>query len=223
MENASKALIMAASVLIAIVIIGAFMLMMSNLTDYQEKSYQSTADAQTTEFNNQYVTYVRDDVRGSDMISLMNKVVDYNSRKTVEGYTEMQVTITISSDIRKNLTYDGTNRLVTSNTYTEDTIDKIVGQPTSVTNSISGGKIRDIEDKYQQKYANQLSSEIANIETILKDKTLNTTKKQNEAFDEEQWFPKTAESDRLAPPATPPHRTPPTQSQTPPSNSTWCG
>ena len=194
MENASKALIMAASVLIAIVIIGAFMLMMSNLTDYQEKSYQSTADAQTTEFNNQYVTYVRDDVRGSDMISLMNKVVDYNSRKTVEGYTEMQVTITISSDIRKNLTYDGTNRLGTSNTYTEDTIDKIVGQPTSVTNSISGGKIRDIEDKYQQKYANQLSSEIANIETILKDKTLNTTKKQNEAFDEEQWLPKTAES-----------------------------
>ena len=194
MENASKALIMAASVLIALVIIGAFMLMMSNLTDYQDKSYQSTADAQTTEFNNQYVTYARDNVRGSDMISLMNKVVDYNSRKTVEGYTEMQVTITISSDIRKNLTYDGTNRLVTSNTYTEDTIDKIVGQPTSVTNSISGGKIRDIEDKYQQKYANQLSSEIANIETILKDKTLNTTKKQNEAFDEEQWLPKTAES-----------------------------
>ena len=40
MENASKALIMAASVLIALVIIGAFMLMMSNLTDYQDQSYQ---------------------------------------------------------------------------------------------------------------------------------------------------------------------------------------
>ena len=36
MENASRALIMAASVLIAIVIISAFILMMSNLTSYQE-------------------------------------------------------------------------------------------------------------------------------------------------------------------------------------------
>ncbi len=194
MENASKALLMAASVLIALVIIGAFMLMMSNLTDYQDKSYQSTADAQTTEFNNQYITYAKDDVRGSDMISLMNKVVDYNDRKTAEGYTQMQINITISSDIRKNLTYDGQNRLVTANTYTEDTIDDIVGQPTSITNSISGGKIRDIENKYQQKYANQLSSEISNIETILKDKTLDTTSKKNQAFDEEKWLPKNAET-----------------------------
>lgn len=194
MENASKALLMAASVLIALVIIGAFMLMMSNLTDYQDKSYQSTADAQTTEFNNQYITYAKDDVRGSDMISLMNKVVDYNNRKTAEGYTEMQINITISSDIRKNLTYDGKNRLVTANTYTEDTIDDIVGQPTSITNSISGGKIRDIENKYQQKYANQLSSEISNIETILKDKTLDTTSKKNQAFDQEKWLPKNAET-----------------------------
>ena len=76
MENASKALLMAAGVLIALVIVGAFMLMMSSLTDYQEKSYQSKADAQTTEFNNQYTGYIRDDIRGSDMFSLMNKVLD---------------------------------------------------------------------------------------------------------------------------------------------------
>ena len=81
MENASKALLMAAGVLISLVIIGAFMLMMSNLTDYQEKSYQSKADAQTVDFNNQYVTYDRENVRGSDMVSLMNNNGDRNGNK----------------------------------------------------------------------------------------------------------------------------------------------
>ena len=130
------------------------------------------------------------------MISLMNKVVDYNSRKIPEGYTKMQVKITISKDIRTNLAYDRQNRLIIEPTgvYTEENISDIVGQPTSITNSISGGKIRDIENKYQQKYANQLSSEISNIETILKDKTLDTTSKKNQAFDQEKWLPKNAET-----------------------------
>ena len=38
MENASKALIMAGSVLLALIVIGAFLLMLSNLTDYQDKN-----------------------------------------------------------------------------------------------------------------------------------------------------------------------------------------
>ena len=68
MENASKALIMAASVLIAIVIISAFVLMMSNLTSYQQKNYDTELTAQVADFNNQFVTYARDGIRGSDMI-----------------------------------------------------------------------------------------------------------------------------------------------------------
>ena len=37
MENASKALIMAGSVLLALIVIGAFILMLTNLNDYQKK------------------------------------------------------------------------------------------------------------------------------------------------------------------------------------------
>ena len=66
MENASKALIMAGSVLIALMIIGALMLMFGNLTSYQETDTQGTRSAQIAEFNQQFETYDRDDVRGSD-------------------------------------------------------------------------------------------------------------------------------------------------------------
>lgn len=85
MENASKALIMAASVLIAIIIIGALVLMFNSLSNYQGTDTQSTRDAQVIEFNNQYETYNRKNVRGSDLYSLLNRVVDYNRRKSTSG------------------------------------------------------------------------------------------------------------------------------------------
>ena len=159
MENASKALLMAAGVLIALVIVGAFMLMMSSLTDYQEKSYQSKADAQTTEFNNQYTGYIRDDIRGSDMFSLMNKVLDYNNRKNDDGYTEMLIDIDMKGHA-KDLLYDKErgNQLVNRNVYDQKTIGEI------------RNGVEEIEKTYQQKYASQLVTEISNIESLLTDK-----------------------------------------------------
>ena len=85
MENASKALIIAGSVLIALIIIGALVLMFSNLTAYQRNNTQTTREAQIVEFNRDYETFDRDGVRGSELYSLLNKVIDYNRRKTTEG------------------------------------------------------------------------------------------------------------------------------------------
>lgn len=201
MENASRALIMAASVLIAIVIISAFILMMSNLTSYQETTYQSNLSAQIAEFNNQYTTYDRDNIRGSDMISLMNKVADYNTRYTgEEGFTEMQITIKMNG-YNDDLAFDGTNRIVTESQYTQDNIYLIVGRPTlstvngsnAVTSEVSSGPIRTVENKYQQKYCNQLASEIANIASIA-DNTSYSTSRKNELFDNEKILPNPATS-----------------------------
>ena len=46
MENASKALLMAAGVLIALIIIGALLLMFNNLSNYQETNTQNTRESQ---------------------------------------------------------------------------------------------------------------------------------------------------------------------------------
>ena len=57
MENATKALIISGSVLIALMIIGALLLMFNSLSSYQETNIQGTREAQVIEFNNQYETY----------------------------------------------------------------------------------------------------------------------------------------------------------------------
>ena len=80
MENASKALIMAGSVLIALLVVGALVLMFSNLTSYQNSNEKATKDEQITKFNQEYSTYNRKDVRGNELYSLINRVVDYNRR-----------------------------------------------------------------------------------------------------------------------------------------------
>ena len=85
MENASKALIIAASVFIALMILGALLLMFNNLSNYQNVGTQTTREAQVIEFNNQYTSYDRKNVRGSDLYSLLNRAIDYNKRKSTAG------------------------------------------------------------------------------------------------------------------------------------------
>ena len=127
MENASKALIMAGSGLIALMIIGALVLMFSNLTSYQETNKDIAKSVQIAEFNAQYETYNRNDLRGSKLYSLLNKVIDYNRRESVEGtgwsdkgqtVSYEQMTINFKIDVSK-LRADDKNRLFTKgNNYT---------------------------------------------------------------------------------------------------------
>ena len=58
MENASKALLMAAGVLIALIIIGALLLMFNNLSNYQETNTQNTRESQIVEFNKQTFPFI---------------------------------------------------------------------------------------------------------------------------------------------------------------------
>lgn len=154
MENASKALIMAGSVLIALLIIGALLLMFNSLSSYQEVGIQEERETQVIEFNNQFETYLRNDIRGSDMISLMNRIVDYNARKgdnTEEQFQKMNIEIT---GIKiENLKYDSENKEdeIIGNSYTQDTIQQLLG------------KVQSLERKYQSKYIVALSTNISKI------------------------------------------------------------
>lgn len=129
MENASKALMMAGGVLIALMILGALILMFNNLSTYQNTNEQTESEAQIVKFNNQFVTYDNEDVRGSDLYSLLNKAIDYNRRQSIEGTgwsdsgQEIQFKpITISVEITKKdwnqFSPDGEARLIKHSSYT---------------------------------------------------------------------------------------------------------
>lgn len=181
MENASKALIIAGSVLLALIVIGAFMLMLSNLTDYQDKNDTRVQQQQIVEFNNQFSTYDRIGLRGTDMLSLMNRIIDYNSRKTTEdiGFQKMKITIKgLDSNILQSLRYEtsGNNLLIKKNTYTQDNLSEIVTKP------------QELERKYQKKYITQLVSNISKFMDIY-NSSLSINQKIQE-INEKKWLPK---------------------------------
>lgn len=168
MENAAKALIIAGSVLIALIIIGALILMFSNLTAYQETNTQTTREAQITEFNRQYETYDRDNVRGSDLYSLLNKVIDYNRRQSTEGtgwadqgdeinFQAMEVSFSLNN-VANNLVADNSKGrlLIRNNNYT------INKTSNSFENSIKG-EIDRLEDEYGQDSLTNLTTNLTKI------------------------------------------------------------
>lgn len=99
MENASKALIMAGGILIAILVLGALLLMFNQLSDYQKSGSELTNISQLSEFNKQFTQYVRNDLKGVELISLVNKVVDFNQRTGIYGEIDYTKKIKININI----------------------------------------------------------------------------------------------------------------------------
>lgn len=127
MENASKALIMAGGMMLAILIVGLLLYAWGLFSEYQS-SQDSLADIEdTAKFNEQFSNYDRDNVRGYELLSLVNKVIDYNYRKSNatdakndEKFTPITLKINLGSDKnRKKLAKDEELRLFKEKTYTQ--------------------------------------------------------------------------------------------------------
>lgn len=126
MENASKALLMAGGVLISIIIATMLMLMFNNLTAYQRNANDQEYQAEVVKFNQPYEGYNRNDVRGNDLVSLINRVIDYNTRKTTandeaeDTYQPITITINLtdSNGLIASLSRNDKNQLFTKSAYT---------------------------------------------------------------------------------------------------------
>ena len=101
MENASKALLMAGGVLITLLVIGAFMLMINTVSDYQKSNSQITSNTQLVKFNEQFTQYIRNDLKGVDLISLTNRVDDYNKKTGGVGEIDYSEKITLTININR--------------------------------------------------------------------------------------------------------------------------
>ena len=109
MENASKALIMAGGMLLAILIVSLLVYAWSLFSKYQSSQDDLVNIEDTAKFNEQFTNYQRDNVKGYDILSLANKVTDYNYRKSEsdrtndENYVPITIVINLTDDNLKSL------------------------------------------------------------------------------------------------------------------------
>ena len=94
MENASKALLIGAGMLIALLVLSALVMMFNSLGLFQSTSNKSKASEQIAEFNMEFEAYNREDVLGIELVSLCNKINDYNAKYQEDEYTKITIIFT---------------------------------------------------------------------------------------------------------------------------------
>lgn len=78
MENASKALMMAGSVLLTILVLGMIMLLFTQIREAPRAQEEALEQAQITKFNRDYESYDKKRMYGVDVLTVLNKAIANN-------------------------------------------------------------------------------------------------------------------------------------------------
>ena len=130
MENATKALLISAAVLLAVMLVSLLVIAYNRISSYYQQSSELLTIEQLDKFNRQFQNYSgREDIRGNELISLMNKIIDYNvSQAYQEGtnYDPIKVTIKIG-DFVDSFRYESDGTILgAENNYIKETIQNTV-------------------------------------------------------------------------------------------------
>ena len=92
MENAAKALQIAGGVLLSLIIIGALVYGYQHLSELEQIREDAEGTAKAADFNGDYEVYNRTGVYGSELLSLANKMEDYNIKQAdAQGYHALYI------------------------------------------------------------------------------------------------------------------------------------
>lgn len=148
MENASKAIIMAGSVLLTIAMVSLLIFGWNKFSAYYSSDDDLADIDDLTKFNLQFTNYERDDVHGYELVSLANKVYDYNTRrsnaagnKSNELYNPITMTIDFNR-MEKKFRYsnDLTSRelLFKDGKYSNNGIENFIQKATDIEEKFGG-------------------------------------------------------------------------------------
>lgn len=165
MENATKALLIAAGILLIIMIISVVMIFWDEMAGYFTEKHEATMLEQLAEFNNKFSNYNGKTIRGNELISIMNRIIDYNNYQSdMVGYERVAIIIDLKGH-HEEMKYKGENGAntiikvndgtsITNTGVKKDELIKNIAETSSTLSATLG-----ISDVKLQK----LSAQIANI------------------------------------------------------------
>lgn len=93
MENASKALLIAGGVLIALIILTMLIMMFNSMSNMQKEQEEQTKIEQIAAFNSEFEAYNKKVMYGTDVITLINKVAENNKKYSTNNDYKITVTL----------------------------------------------------------------------------------------------------------------------------------
>ena len=131
MENASKALIIAGGILLAIITLSILVYSYNNITIYQDEKEKNELQEQITKYNAEYEGYNKKVMYGTDVISVLNKAISNNETKKVSNGNEYFVNVTV--DVKNIQGLNKKKYLISSeNNYIKENICKYSSDPDSI-------------------------------------------------------------------------------------------
>lgn len=124
MENASKALSMAASILIGLLLLALLIYAYYQFVQIPKQEETIAKTEQTAEFNQKYMAYAKNTLKGNKLVSLLNMAIDNNETyEDVDGY-QIKIEITGSKNFmqqykenRNNASSELNRENIKNNTY----------------------------------------------------------------------------------------------------------
>ncbi len=139
MENASDAIMIAGSLLLALIIITALVFTFQKINNSEDISSQVTEEEQINDFNKEFTSFEKD-LYGSELLSIINKALDYNIRYAdTEGYKKIGIKVTIKNGTGSNRVNSQFAPVGTFTIYDADS--------NKLANNLLNG-ISDIKEKY---------------------------------------------------------------------------
>ena len=121
MENSAKAIIIAGGMFILIMVITLLVIFGRSLSSYMQGQHDKEMVKQITEFNNKFANYQGTELRGNELISVLNRVIDYNALEAGEyGYDPVLVEI----DLVDRNALDSVIKFNTSSTEEKNFLDE---------------------------------------------------------------------------------------------------
>lgn len=146
MENASKALLMAGGMLIALLVIGALVLMFNQIGDYEKGNQGIKKTSEIAEFNIDFIRYTEGNIKGVDIISLANKVINFNSKNGILNSIDYSKKITLNIDVNVFSELFGSNSYKIKND--DNNFMKTIKKFSSLENTYTLSKMDELSSNY---------------------------------------------------------------------------
>lgn len=103
MENASKALLIAGGILVGIITISLLFYMSTKLGETVESVSNNSEQEELLEFNKGFEVYNKKLMYGTDVLSVLNKAIDNNSRNNVQAGDNSEYSVNIIFRLKNDL------------------------------------------------------------------------------------------------------------------------
>ena len=175
MENATKALLIAAGILLIVMLLSTIAVFWDELAGYFTAKNDAKILEQTIEFNNKFANYNGQTIRGNELISVMSRIIDYNNYQSdMEGYERIVIKIYLEGH-QNEFKYENetvTNSIFTGSTISNSTNDNAIKRVAETSSRlVSASGIANLTDTKLQRLSSEIENIVADAEiTDLEDK-----------------------------------------------------